>query len=153
MPSNVRSVHLLGIAGSGVGTFAMMLRDAGYVVKGSDQNVYPPMSDRLTAQGIEWYESWDKAHLDWAPDVVVVGNVCRCKPEAVAAEARGIPSVSFSSLERLISCSCATDCCCRHAREDNDNSTGRSSLGKSRLDQVFTRRCREEFQFRLSTVC
>ena len=96
MPSNVRSVHLLGIAGSGVGTFAMMLRDAGYVVKGSDQNVYPPMSDRLTAQGIEWYESWDEAHLDWAPDVVVVGNVCRStNPEAVAAEARGIPSVSF----------------------------------------------------------
>ncbi len=96
IPSNVQSVHLLGIAGSGVGTFAMMLRDAGYTVRGSDQNVYPPMSDRLTAHGIEWYESWDESHLDWQPDLVVVGNVCRRdNREAVAAAERGIPSVSF----------------------------------------------------------
>jgi UDP-N-acetylmuramate: L-alanyl-gamma-D-glutamyl-meso-diaminopimelate ligase len=96
MPANVQSVHLLGIAGSGVGTFAMMLRDAGYTVRGSDQNVYPPMSDRLTAHGIEWYESWDPAHLDWAPDLVVVGNVCRRDNlEAVAADERGISCVSF----------------------------------------------------------
>lgn len=96
MPANVQSVHLLGIAGSGVGTFAMMLRDAGYRVRGSDQNVYPPMSDRLTAHGIEWYASWDPNHLDWKPDLVVVGNVCRRdNPEAVAANERGISCVSF----------------------------------------------------------
>ena len=96
LPSGIRKVHLLGIAGSGVGTFAMMLKDAGYEVRGSDQNVYPPMRDRLTNYGIHWSANWDASHLDWQPDLVVVGNVCRrTNPEAVAAAERGIAYVSF----------------------------------------------------------
>jgi UDP-N-acetylmuramate: L-alanyl-gamma-D-glutamyl-meso-diaminopimelate ligase len=54
------------------------------------------MSHRLIEHGIEWYESWDESHLDWQPDLVVVGNVCRRDNlEAVAAAERGIPCVSF----------------------------------------------------------
>jgi len=95
-PDSVRSVHLIGIAGSGMGAFACMLRTAGLTVRGSDQNVYPPMSDILADQGIEWFEGWSPTHLDWKPDVVIVGNVCRRdNPEAVEAETRSIPCVSF----------------------------------------------------------
>ena len=96
MPARVERVHLIGIAGAGVGAFACMLQDAGYEVRGSDQNVYPPMSDVLAGRGIRWMESWQPEHLDWGPDLVIVGNVCRRdNPEAVAAEARGLPAISF----------------------------------------------------------
>lgn len=96
LPAKVEKVHLIGIAGAGMGAFASMLQDIGKEVRGSDLNVYPPMSDELTKRGIHWMEGWDAAHLDWHPDLVIVGNVCRRdNPESVAAEARGIPAVSF----------------------------------------------------------
>jgi len=95
LPESVRTIHLIGIAGSGMGAFACMLKDAGFEVRGSDRNVYPPMSDTLRAKGIEWMEGFDAAHLDWGPDLVVVGNVCRRdNPEAVRAEQAGV-AVSF----------------------------------------------------------
>jgi UDP-N-acetylmuramate: L-alanyl-gamma-D-glutamyl-meso-diaminopimelate ligase len=95
MPAQIETIHLIGIAGAGMGAFACMLKDAGYTVRGSDQNVYPPMSDVLRARDISWMEGWDAAHLAWNPDLVIVGNVCRRdNPEAVEAEARGI-AISF----------------------------------------------------------
>ena len=48
-PASVRRIHLVGVAGTGMGSFAGMLKSAGYEVTGSDQNVYPPMSDMLAA--------------------------------------------------------------------------------------------------------
>ncbi|MCA9559005.1 MAG: hypothetical protein KC583_10625 [Myxococcales bacterium] len=77
LPAGVSKVHLVGIAGAGMGAFACMLQEAGYTVRGSDQNVYPPMSDVLRARDIAWFEGWAAAHLDWGPDLVVIGNVCR----------------------------------------------------------------------------
>ncbi len=47
--SKVRRVHLIGVAGTGMGSFAGMLKAAGHEVTGSDENVYPPMSDMLKA--------------------------------------------------------------------------------------------------------
>ena len=96
LPESITKIHLIGIAGSGMGAFACMLREAGYTVRGSDQNVYPPMSDILRDNGIDWFEGWTGSHLDWGPDCVIVGNVCRRdNPEALDAEVRGIPCVSF----------------------------------------------------------
>lgn len=98
MPSraDVAKVHLIGIAGAGMGAFAGMLQAAGFEVRGSDRNVYPPMSTELTQLGIRWMEGWAPEHLDWGPDLVIVGNVCRRdNPESVEAEVRGIASVSF----------------------------------------------------------
>jgi UDP-N-acetylmuramate: L-alanyl-gamma-D-glutamyl-meso-diaminopimelate ligase len=95
-PSQVEKIHLIGIAGSGMGAFACMLQEAGFEVRGSDMNVYPPMSDVLTGRNIRWMEGWSADHLGWGPDLVIVGNVCRRdNPEAVAAEELGIPFVSF----------------------------------------------------------
>lgn len=96
LPDTVERVHLIGIAGAGMGAFACMLQEAGYIVRGSDRGVYPPMSDVLTERGIAWMEGWDAAHLDWGPDLVIVGNVARRdNPESLAADARGIPAVSM----------------------------------------------------------
>ena len=50
-PEQARRVHLVGVAGTGMGSFAGMLKAAGYEVTGSDENVYPPMSDMLLGLG------------------------------------------------------------------------------------------------------
>jgi UDP-N-acetylmuramate: L-alanyl-gamma-D-glutamyl-meso-diaminopimelate ligase len=91
-----RLVHLIGICGTGMGSLAGLLRDAGYEVRGSDDAVYPPMSTMLRERGIPILNGYDAAHLDDRPDLVVVGNVAtRQNPEAVAAAERGIPFLSM----------------------------------------------------------
>lgn len=68
-------VHILGICGTFMGGIAALARAAGHRVTGSDQNVYPPMSDQLAALGIELIQGYDPDQLRLKPDVVVVGNV------------------------------------------------------------------------------
>ena len=68
-------VHILGICGTFMGGIAALARAAGHRVTGSDQNVYPPMSDQLQSLGIELIAGYDPGQLALKPDVVVVGNV------------------------------------------------------------------------------
>jgi UDP-N-acetylmuramate: L-alanyl-gamma-D-glutamyl-meso-diaminopimelate ligase len=92
-------VHLIGICGTGMGSLAGLLKAAGHDVRGSDEHVYPPMSVQLEDQKIPCFEGFGAGNLDWAPDAVVVGNVCRKDHvEVLAAQARGIPLESFPSL-------------------------------------------------------
>ncbi|MFP5353580.1 MAG: UDP-N-acetylmuramate--L-alanine ligase [Gemmatimonadota bacterium] len=96
-PGAVKRVHLVGVAGTGMGAFAGMLKAAGYTVTGSDENVYPPMSDMLREWGIETYTPYAADNLDRArPDLVIIGNVIRrVNPEATAVRARRLPQMSF----------------------------------------------------------
>jgi UDP-N-acetylmuramate: L-alanyl-gamma-D-glutamyl-meso-diaminopimelate ligase len=57
-----------------MGGLALLARELGFEVSGSDANVYPPMSTQLAAQGIELMEGYHIDHLDPAPDLVVIGN-------------------------------------------------------------------------------
>ncbi len=68
-------LHILGICGTFMGGIAALARAAGHRVTGSDQNVYPPMSDQLAALGIELIEGYDPKQLELNPDVIVIGNV------------------------------------------------------------------------------
>jgi UDP-N-acetylmuramate: L-alanyl-gamma-D-glutamyl-meso-diaminopimelate ligase len=96
-PTSVRRVHLVGVAGTGMGAFAGMLKAAGYTVTGSDENVYPPMSDMLRDWGIEVFTPYAAENLDRArPDLVIIGNVIRrVNPEATAVRERGLAQMSF----------------------------------------------------------
>ncbi|MEZ4702634.1 MAG: Mur ligase family protein [Rhodothermales bacterium] len=95
-PDALRTVYLIGICGTGMGSLAGLLKEAGYAVSGSDQAVYPPMSTRLAEAGIHVVEGYDAAHLDPPPDLVVVGNACTpTHPEAAAARDRGLVQLSF----------------------------------------------------------
>ncbi len=67
-------LHFLGICGTFMGSLALLARQLGHRVTGSDRDVYPPMSEQLAAQGIEIWPGWDPAHLQPAPDLVIVGN-------------------------------------------------------------------------------
>jgi UDP-N-acetylmuramate: L-alanyl-gamma-D-glutamyl-meso-diaminopimelate ligase len=68
-------IHILGICGTFMGGIAALARAAGHRVTGSDQNVYPPMSEQLAALGIDLIQGYDPEQLKLNPDVVVVGNV------------------------------------------------------------------------------
>jgi UDP-N-acetylmuramate: L-alanyl-gamma-D-glutamyl-meso-diaminopimelate ligase len=92
-------LHLIGIAGTGMGSLAGLLRAAGHDVRGSDEHVYPPMSIQLADLAIPVMTGYAADNLAWAPDRVVVGNVCRKDHvEVLAAQERGIPLVSFPAL-------------------------------------------------------
>lgn len=78
-------IHVLGICGTFMGSLALLAREAGHHVTGSDQAVYPPMSDMLAAQGISVLDGYRPEHLEPAPDCVVIGN----------ALSRGNPAVEY----------------------------------------------------------
>lgn len=78
-------IHILGICGTFMGGAAMLARQLGHKVTGSDANVYPPMSTLLEEQGIEIIEGFDPAQLEPRPDLVVIGN----------AMSRGNPCVEY----------------------------------------------------------
>lgn len=96
-PDSIKRIHLIGVAGTGMGSFAGMLKAASYDVTGSDANVYPPMSDMLRAWDIDVMTPYAAENLDRAqPDLVIIGNVIRREnPEATAVRERGIPQMSF----------------------------------------------------------
>jgi UDP-N-acetylmuramate: L-alanyl-gamma-D-glutamyl-meso-diaminopimelate ligase len=88
-------IHILGICGTFMGGLAVLARELGYTVSGSDANVYPPMSTQLQAQGISLCEGYDPAHLEPAPDLVVIGNaLSRGNPAVEHVLAQGVPYTS-----------------------------------------------------------
>ena len=74
--------HLIGIGGTAMASLAGLLKAAGHIVTGSDENVYPPMSTGLQAMGISYNQGYRAENLTPAPDVVIVGNaISRGNPE------------------------------------------------------------------------
>jgi UDP-N-acetylmuramate: L-alanyl-gamma-D-glutamyl-meso-diaminopimelate ligase len=73
--SQPKHVHLIGIGGSAMAPLALMLREKGFHVTGSDSGVYPPASTLLENLGISFFHSFDASHLQPIPDLVIVGNV------------------------------------------------------------------------------
>ena len=67
-------IHILGICGTFMGGVALLARQAGHEVSGSDAGVYPPMSTQLEEQGIALSEGYKAEHLDESIEQVVVGN-------------------------------------------------------------------------------
>ena len=95
-PSAISHIHLIAIAGVGMATLAAMLKERGYHVTGSDQGVYPPMSDFLAEAGIPVMHGYRAENLVPTPDLAVVGNaVSRTNPEVAALLETNIPYMSF----------------------------------------------------------
>lgn len=90
-----KHIHILGICGTFMGSLAILARQLGYRVTGSDANVYPPMSTQLEQQGIELMQGYLPEHLQPQPDLVVIGNaLSRGNPAVEYALDRGLPYVS-----------------------------------------------------------
>lgn len=89
-------VHFMGICGTAMASLAGLMKDRGFKVTGSDQNVYPPMSTQLARIGIPIMEGYKKENLDPRPDLVIVGNVIsRTHEEAQALLETDIPYTSL----------------------------------------------------------
>lgn len=84
-------IHILGICGTFMGSLAVLAKEMGHEVCGSDANVYPPMSTQLREQGIELMEGYSETHLSPAPDLVIVGNTL----------SRGNPAIEYLLNEGL----------------------------------------------------
>ena len=95
-PEEIEQVYLIGVCGTGMGSLGGLLQQRGYRVRGSDEKCYPPMSTRIQEMGIELLEGFDPAHLNPAPDLVIVGNACTpVHPEAAYARERALPQLSL----------------------------------------------------------
>lgn len=84
-------IHILGICGTFMGGLALIARQLGYRVTGSDQNVYPPMSTMLEKTGIEIIQGFDIEQLNPRPQMVIIGN----------AMSRGNPCVEYILNEQI----------------------------------------------------
>ncbi|MFU8806373.1 MAG: Mur ligase domain-containing protein, partial [Bradymonadaceae bacterium] len=96
LPDKIEKIHIIGVCGTAMGSLAAMLKERGFTVRGSDAMAYPPMSDWLAERGIDIIQGYDEKNLDWNPDLVIVGNVCRSiYGDAVAMRERGFPYLSL----------------------------------------------------------
>jgi len=119
-------IHILGIGGTFMGGVALLARDLGHDVSGSDAKVYPPMSTQLEAQGIRLMEGYVAAHLDSArPDLVIIGNaLSRGNALVEAVLERGIRYTSGAQWigENILRCAGTHKC---RGRQDTASDHGR----------------------------
>ena len=89
-------IHLMGICGVGMSSLAGMLREKGYAITGSDQNIYPPISTFLERLSIPVKKGYSHSNLHPFPDLVIVGNVItKDNPEACELLRLKIPYLSM----------------------------------------------------------
>jgi UDP-N-acetylmuramate: L-alanyl-gamma-D-glutamyl-meso-diaminopimelate ligase len=78
----MQRIHLIGVCGTAMATLAALLKRKGHDVRGSDQNVYPPMSDFLADEDIRIMTGFREDHITPDLDLVIVGNaISRGNPE------------------------------------------------------------------------
>src|SRR3989442_11935685 len=96
-----RKFHFLGICGSAMASVAAALQERGFKVTGSDENVYPPMSNFLQEKGIPLKEGYRAENIPADADVVVIGNAMkRGNPEVEAVLSRKLLYLSLPELLR-----------------------------------------------------
>ncbi len=79
-----KRIHIIGICGTFMGGVAKLAKELGYVVQGSDQNTYPPMSTQLESLGVQLFNGYHEQNLSASKDIdiVVIGNtISRGNPE------------------------------------------------------------------------
>jgi UDP-N-acetylmuramate: L-alanyl-gamma-D-glutamyl-meso-diaminopimelate ligase len=97
----MKTVHLIGVCGTAMATLAVLLKQRGFDVRGSDQHVYPPMSQFLIDSGITLLDGYRSEHISNDLDLVVVGNaISRGNPELEAVLDQRVRYVSLPEILR-----------------------------------------------------
>jgi UDP-N-acetylmuramate: L-alanyl-gamma-D-glutamyl-meso-diaminopimelate ligase len=95
-------IHFTGIAGAGMSAAALMMRDAGHEVSGSDEDVFPPMSTYVEGLGFPFSRRFDASNLPDGLDLLVLGASAKlggeANPEVEEARRRGVRITSFPEL-------------------------------------------------------
>jgi UDP-N-acetylmuramate: L-alanyl-gamma-D-glutamyl-meso-diaminopimelate ligase len=95
-------IHFTGVAGAGMSAAALMMREAGHQVSGSDEDVFPPMSTYVEGLGFPFHRRFAAANLPEGLDVLVQGTSAKlggeANPEVAEARARGVKVTSFPQM-------------------------------------------------------
>ena len=92
-------IYFSGICGTATASLAILMKNRGHEVQGSDENIYPPMSDLLEQNQIRIDSGFHQSNLESKPDLVVIGNaLSRGNPEVEAVLSLKIPYISVSEL-------------------------------------------------------
>ena len=95
-------IHFTGIAGAGMSAAALMMRDAGHEVSGSDEDVFPPMSTYVEGLGFPFSRRFDAGNLPEGLDLLVLGASAKLggedNPEVVEARRLGVRITTFPEL-------------------------------------------------------
>ena len=95
-------IHFTGIAGAGMSAAALMMRDAGHEVSGSDEDVFPPMSTYVEGLGFPFSRRFDAANLPDGLDLLVLGASAKlggdANPEVAEARRLGVRVTTFPEL-------------------------------------------------------
>lgn len=96
LPAAIAHIHFIAICGTGMGSLAILLKEKGYSISGSDQNIYPPMSTQLEKAGIDISQGYDPKNLNPKPDLVIIGNaVSKTNPLVEEVLKQKIPYLSM----------------------------------------------------------
>jgi UDP-N-acetylmuramate: L-alanyl-gamma-D-glutamyl-meso-diaminopimelate ligase len=100
IPENVKNIHLIAVCGTAMGALAAMLKDKGYQVSGSDQKIYPPMSEFLSQKHIHVNDGFNGDNITGDMNLVIVGNAVRKDNPEVTAVAE--KKLAFCSMPQAI---------------------------------------------------
>src|SRR5215469_10964862 len=78
----VSKAHFIGIAGKGMSATALLLREMGVQITGSDEGFYPPVSDYLKHEKIAFAAGYRKENIPEDADVIVIGKNAKLVPES-----------------------------------------------------------------------
>ncbi len=96
-----KHLHFIGICGTAMGSTAVAMRQLGYTISGSDEKVYPPMSEVLREAGIPVTEGYQGSNLPAEADLFVVGNaISRGNEELEVLLERRLPYTSMAEMLR-----------------------------------------------------
>jgi UDP-N-acetylmuramate: L-alanyl-gamma-D-glutamyl-meso-diaminopimelate ligase len=100
MTTPARRIHFIGICGTAMGSVAVAMKEQGWIVSGSDQQCYPPMSDFLDSRGIEIFSGFRPENLPKEDALIVIGNaISRGNPEVEAVLNR---KLNYASLPEVL---------------------------------------------------
>ena len=92
---NPSKIYFMGICGTAMASLAVHLKNQGYFISGSDQNIYPPMSVVLKKAQIPVFH-YTADNISSDIDLIVVGNVISSSHEEIQkAKQLNIPVISF----------------------------------------------------------
>jgi UDP-N-acetylmuramate: L-alanyl-gamma-D-glutamyl-meso-diaminopimelate ligase len=79
---NFSKAHFIGIAGKGMSAVALLLRQMGVRITGSDEGFYPPVSDYLRNEKIPFAAGYRKENIPDDADVIVIGKNAKLQPDS-----------------------------------------------------------------------
>lgn len=98
---HIKNIHFIAICGTGMGTLALLLKQKGFQITGSDQSIYPPMSTNLEQNNIQIFSGYDSKNIPSHVDLVIIGNaVSKTNPEVEAVLEK---SLTYMSMPEAVS--------------------------------------------------